>query len=132
MLSSSERDSRTGDTGWLIKKIFIGGFMDQRILQIIPAAGWRAVYAKAAGKSKPDFDVPVSCFALVQEACDHEFSERIVPIIVTNACDDAESDNYLGCVGPGVNKDSVLDVQVEYGKNGDQVYKIIKNGGIKQ
>ena len=114
-----------------IKNIFKGDFMNQKILQIVPAVGWRAVYSTDAGDTKPAFDVPISCFALVQEASEHELSERIVPIILTDSFDTAESDNYLGSVGPGVNKDSAIDVQVEYGKNGKQVYKLVKNGGIK-
>lgn len=100
--------------------------MDKKILQIIPATGWRAVYTKESGGSNPDFDVPVACFGLIEEVSGNEIDTRIIPFIFTDLSDDAESDNFLGCVGPGSPKEAVNDVSVQYGREEDRITKIVK------
>lgn len=100
--------------------------MSKKILQILPATGWRAVYSKEPGGSNPDFDVSVVCFALVEEANGNEIDTRVIPYIFTDLSDDAESDNFLGLVSPGSPKEAVGDVTVQYGRDGDRISKIVK------
>ena len=100
--------------------------MDRRILQIISATGFRAVYSSEPGDQNPGFEVPLACLALVEEADDSEIITRVVPFIMTDFSSDAEADNYLGCVGPGFAKESVGNIVVDYTRNDNQVCKIVR------
>jgi len=101
--------------------------MHRKILQIMPAQGWRAIYRNEVTGCSSDIELPVACFALIEEAVDGDMGHRIVPMIATGEiCDDAEADNYEGCVGPGFSKDSVKHYCVEYTRNNNSVLKIIR------
>ena len=100
--------------------------MEKRILQIVPSTGFRAVYSNELGGIEPAFDVPVACFALVEEANENRLDTRVIPMIITDCSDDAEADNFLGVVGPGLPKEAVGSIVVDYGRDGDKIYKIVR------
>lgn len=100
--------------------------MDRKILQLIPATGFRAVYSAKPGEKTADFDVPIACFALVEEAENYDIETKIIPMILADSFDDAESDNFLGCVWSGYPKESVGSIVIEYGRGDSQLSKIIR------
>lgn len=100
--------------------------MQRKILQIIPATGWRAVYSHEAEGTEPDFEVPIFCFALIEEAVSGEIETRVMPLIMTDFEDEAIADNFIGCVGPGMSKDVAGNLVIDYGKENDRLYKLIR------
>lgn len=100
--------------------------MNRKILQLVSSTGFRAVYSNETSGRSPDFEIPVACFALVEEADNSDIEIRVIPMIVSDYFDDAESDNFLGCVGPGFPKESVGSIEIEYSKSGDPLSKVVK------
>ncbi len=71
-----------------------------KILQIIPAVGWRSVYAHEQNGRAHTSESPLACFALV-ELCD---GTREVTPFLANWDDIDRGDlcgNFLGILGPG-------------------------------
>ena len=76
--------------------------MARRILQIIPADGWHAVYAICPDRNKnnPVWVAPLACWALVQQ----ETVRYVVGLDCTlSFCD--QGDNFLGYLAPGMKPD---------------------------
>ncbi len=74
----------------------------RRILQIISANGWNALYAirPEENKNNPVWVTPLACWALVQE----EEVQYVVGLDLTlSFCD--QGDNFLGYLAPGMKSD---------------------------
>ncbi len=71
-----------------------------KVLQIIPAGGWRGIYAHEADGKAHTSESPVACFALV-EMCDG--TREVTPLM--SQWDEIDRGsavgNFLGILGPG-------------------------------
>lgn len=75
----------------------------RRIIQIIPASGWHAVYAirPERNQNNPVWVSPLACWALVQQ----EQVRYVVGLDSTlSFCD--QGDNFLGYLAPGMTSDT--------------------------
>ncbi|MCS6329239.1 MAG: hypothetical protein H8K06_19460 [Nitrospira sp.] len=76
---------------------------ERKILQIIPANGWNALYAirPKENKNDPVWVSPLACWALVQQ----ENVRYVVGLDCTlSFCD--QGDNFLGYLAPGMPSDT--------------------------
>lgn len=85
--------------------------MASRILQIIPADGWNAVYAIRPDRNKnnPVWLAPLACWALVEQ----ERARLVVGLDPTlSFCD--QGDNFLGYLAPGKKADTWKEKALHY------------------
>jgi hypothetical protein len=85
--------------------------MARRILQIISADGWNAVYAirPDSNKNNPVWIAPLACWALVQQ----ERARLVVGLDSTlSFCD--QGDNFLGYLAPGGKADTWKEKALHY------------------
>jgi len=95
------------------------------ILQIMPANGWKAVYALESEDDEPSiFRKPLTCFALIEQLYDNPYGGRDLGRAVEgfDACPDGgvstveNVGNFLGYEAPGENDDEVFAEAWEYWK----------------
>lgn len=79
--------------------------MKRRIVQIMPADGWRARFAeKADGR---EWDDPLVCWALVE---DEQAWQEVVGMVAADPVEFCDTfDQFLGYMGPGETSDEASD-----------------------
>lgn len=86
----------------------------RRILQIIPADGWNALYAirPEENKNDPVYVSPLTCWALVEEGK----VQYVVGLDCTQSfCD--QGDNFLGYLAPSMKSDMWKEKALRYLRN---------------